>query len=107
MLRVNVTRDFSITYQLSAFGKNIQHFIESIGLIELGHLAFLLILGFSRANQFQSPSVRIGTYSLHGEIKIGLLVLIWAMVTLLIRSFVYTYYLYGFRRVNHIHEVQV
>ena len=65
--------------------------MESIGLIELGHPAFLLILGFSRANQFQSPSVRIGTYSLHGEIKIGLLVLIWAMVTLLIRSFVYTY----------------
>ena len=33
----------------------------------------------------------IGTLNLRGEMKIGLLVLIWAMVTLLVKSFVYTY----------------
>ena len=88
---MNVTRGFSIVNQLTVFANSIQHIIESIGLIKVGHQDFLLILGFSRADQFQRSSVCIGTLNLRGEMKIGLLVLIWAMVTLLVKSFVYTY----------------
>ena len=45
VLKVNVTRGFSIVNQLTVFANSIQHIIESIGLIKVGHQDFLLILG--------------------------------------------------------------